>query len=56
MITHKAVGLIVYLNFEKIMEDFDEQKVRKCNYVWFSLNLFQLHRCLTDCLPKSKLK
>ena len=56
VITHKAVGLIVYLNFEKIMEDFDEQKVRKCNYVWFSLNLFQLHRCLTDCLLKSKLK
>jgi hypothetical protein len=40
VISHKAFGLILYLNFEMIMEDLDEQKVRKCNYVWFGLIFF----------------
>ena len=29
MIPHKVLGLILYLNFKKIMEDIAEQKARK---------------------------
>jgi hypothetical protein len=29
MIQHEALGLIIYLNFENIMEDFAEQIARK---------------------------
>ena len=50
VIPRKALGLNLCLNFEKIREDFDEQKVRKCNYVWFGFNFFKLHKCLTDWL------
>lgn len=53
---HKALGLTLTLNFEKIIEDLDEQNMRKCNYVWFALNFFKLHKSLTDCLIKSKSK
>ena len=29
MIPHEVLGLILYLNFKKIMEDIAEQKARK---------------------------
>jgi hypothetical protein len=37
VITHKALGLILDLNFEKIVGDFAEQKARKMSLglVWF---------------------
>ena len=30
-IPHKIVGLILYLKFENIVQDFAEQKREKCN-------------------------
>ena len=34
---HKVLGLISYSIYENIMEDFAEQKARKCSHVWFGL-------------------
>ena len=36
-IPHKALGLILYLNLEKVAEDFAEQKARKFYIIRFGL-------------------
>jgi len=44
VIPYKALGLIIYLKFAKVMEDFAEQKTRKeyLGLVWFGLNFFEI--------------
>jgi hypothetical protein len=37
VIPHKALGLILYLNIEKTVEDFAEQKARKFYIIRFDL-------------------
>jgi hypothetical protein len=37
VIPHKALGLILYLNFKKAVEDFAEQKAIKFHIIRFGL-------------------
>jgi len=58
MIPHKVLGLILYLNFKKIMEDIAEQKARKTvsRFALIYVFFFQIKKVilLVDCLIKSK--
>jgi len=35
--SHKVLGLILDLNFQKTIEDFAEQRARKMLFSWFDL-------------------
>jgi len=38
---HKTLGLILDLNFQKIIDDFPEQRARKMLFSWFGLFFFK---------------
>ena len=56
MIPHEVLGLILYLNFKKIMEDIAEQKARKIVSRFSLVYIFLIKKVirLVDCMIKGK--